>query len=519
MWMRFSTRSLCFVFSALLVQLWAPNSNADYYRCRPIGATHGSCYTSRVSEFCRGPFPTLEKCRASRRGGGRGLGRRRSGGGILASPSVEEDPSAPLKSRTTSASSKKAKVLADAAKKPRAAAADQTQKKQKKAPAQPDPSAGSKKAKAVADVAKKSRVAVAGRTQKKQNKAPAQPDPAALSSARSDALVLLQTAYELLPSLPPGPVRNMVEETTRTLADAVRGSSIDAIRREASLLHTLIPGGSKQIDQRSDMAPQDLASPVEPSDAASSQEQKSSGTAALPSPAHRKRLALVIGNSAYLNAVELRNPRNDARALAATFRDLGFDVVEGEDLGKAAMEAIIRRFADQVASADLALFFYAGHGIQVAGRNYLIPVDARLETTAAIDFETVDADRVLGYMTDEHRVGIALFDACRDNPLLRRFARTLSGSRSAMIGHGLAIPAVSGGGLLIAFATAPGDVAFDGYGKNSPFTAALLKYLPTKGLEIEQVLKKVKADVILATNNDQRPWVNSDIAVDIYLNP
>jgi uncharacterized caspase-like protein len=205
--------------------------------------------------------------------------------------------------------------------------------------------------------------------------------------------------------------------------------------------------------------------------------------------------------------------------MSDTLRSLNFEVIEGEDLTKTAMEGKIQDFAEKVSDADVALFFYAGHGMQVSGKNYLIPIDAKLERATAVDFETIDADRVLGYMSDEDRVSIALLDACRDNPLARKFARNLGASRSAAVGQGLAIPTAVGGGLLIGFATAPGDVALDGEGKNSPFTSALIRHLPEKGLEIEQVLKRVKADVIKDTDNQQRPWVNSDIAVNVYLNP
>ena len=154
--------------------------------------------------------------------------------------------------------------------------------------------------------------------------------------------------------------------------------------------------------------------------------------------------------------------------MSATLRSLGFEVVEGEDLSKAGMDEKVQDFADKVNDADVALFFYAGHGMQVAGRNYLVPIDAKLERATSVDFETVDADRVLGYMSADKRVAIALLDACRDNPLARTFARSLGASRSAAVGRGLAVPSTPGGGLLIGFATAPGDVALDGEGKNSP---------------------------------------------------
>jgi hypothetical protein len=238
-----------------------------------------------------------------------------------------------------------------------------------------------------------------------------------------------------------------------------------------------------------------------------------------PASQPQKRVALVIGNSAYRNAVELLNPRNDAIAVSAKLLDLGFEVVDGQDLDKNGMERSIREFIRKVEGADVSFFFYAGHGMQVAGKNYLIPVDARLEDTAAIDFETIDADRVLGYMAEENRVAIALLDACRDNPLSRKFALAIGASRSTAVGRGLAVPSTLGGGMLIGFATAPGEVALDGQGPNSPFTTALLKYIPQKGLEIQQLMTKVKAEVYQSTNKKQSPWHNSDLRQEFYLQP
>ena len=263
---------------------------------------------------------------------------------------------------------------------------------------------------------------------------------------------------------------------------------------------------------------------VAPSDVDTAETAAESRQAALPGAADpathpQKRVALVIGNSAYRNAVELLNPRNDARAITAMLLDLGFEVVDGQDLDKNAMERAIREFIRKLEGADVSFFFYAGHGMQVAGKNYLIPVDASLEDAAAVDFETIDADRVLGYMAEENRIAIALLDACRDNPLSRKFARVVGASRSAIVGRGLAVPSTIGGGILIGFATAPGEVALDGQSSNSPFTAALLKYMPQKGLEIQQLMTKVKAEVYQSTNKAQSPWHNSDLRQEFYLRP
>jgi hypothetical protein len=234
-------------------------------------------------------------------------------------------------------------------------------------------------------------------------------------------------------------------------------------------------------------------------------------------PDNLRRVALVIGNSDYQHAPELSNPRNDAEAMAQLMTDLGFEVVKGLDLDKRATEQKISEFVDKAAKADLSLFYYAGHGIQVAGENFIVPVDAKVERASAVDFELVNVDLVTNYMGGEHSVGIAFLDACRDNPFSRSLSRAL-GNRSTQVGSGLAELRSKGGGLLVAYATAPGEVAADGVGmKNSPFATALLKNLGIRGLEIELVMKRVKADVIAITKNEQRPWTNSDLTAEVYL--
>ncbi|GIL03141.1 MAG: hypothetical protein BroJett030_30400 [Alphaproteobacteria bacterium] len=235
--------------------------------------------------------------------------------------------------------------------------------------------------------------------------------------------------------------------------------------------------------------------------------------------ADQKRVALVIGNSAYRHTLELPNPRNDAEAMAAKLRELGFTVIKGLDGSKADMEASVREFVRAMAGADVALFFYAGHGMQVSGRNYLIPVDAELEDATALDFETIGLDAVINFMSQEGRLSIVLLDACRDNPLSRRFARSLGATRSAFIGRGLAAPSTAGGQVLIGFATAPGEVALDGDGSNSPFTTALIRHIGSGGLEIELMLKRVKQDVFEATGQQQEPWHNSALRREFYFNP
>lgn len=235
--------------------------------------------------------------------------------------------------------------------------------------------------------------------------------------------------------------------------------------------------------------------------------------AMLPAAA-QDRVALVIGNGKYAHAGPLPNPANDARAVATALREVGFDVLQGSDLDRAGMERLIRDFLRKIAKAKVALLFYAGHGMQIDGRNYLVPVDAKLEAATDLNFETVELDRMLDSLSDPNRATIVMLDACRDNPLSRSFATK---SRSASVGSGLAAYANPGTGTLIAFATAPGKVALDGQGDNSPFTQGLVKHLKTPGLEVRQLLTRVRKDVSDATRGQQIPWDNSSLLGDVYL--
>jgi hypothetical protein len=228
------------------------------------------------------------------------------------------------------------------------------------------------------------------------------------------------------------------------------------------------------------------------------------------------KVALVIGNGAYQNATALPNPSNDASDIAAKLQELGFTVIGGNDLDYAAMGAKIGEFEDASRDADVTLLFYAGHGMQVNGRNFLVPTNAKLERESSLQFEAIDAETILRSMSGPGKTAIALLDACRDNPLSRRFARSL-GTRSTAVPQGLAVPAVSGGGILIGFATSPGDVAADGEGRNSPFTTALLKHLAEPGVEIQQVMTRVKRDVFDSTKSNQEPWHNSSLRSEVYL--
>lgn len=225
-----------------------------------------------------------------------------------------------------------------------------------------------------------------------------------------------------------------------------------------------------------------------------------------------ERVALILGNGAYRNAPPLANASADGRSIAAVLRRLGFEVFEGIDLDNAASGRLIHEFARALDEAGVALFFYSGHGLQVAGENYLVPVDAKLEHESDLEFETVPLRRIMSQLERKDRTNIVMVDACRDNPFLRRVANA---SKSAATRGGLA-PMQSGVGTLIAYATAPDTVALDGEGGHSPFTTALLTHIETPGLEIGQLLKKVRADVIGATARAQVPWDHSSLVGDFY---
>lgn len=227
-----------------------------------------------------------------------------------------------------------------------------------------------------------------------------------------------------------------------------------------------------------------------------------------------KRVALVIGNSAYKHAPALANPKNDAEGMAASLKRLGFEVLAGTDLDKPAMEKLLQAFAERLETADVALVFYAGHGLQVHGRNYLVPIDGKLDRESDLAFQAVPLDLVQQLMEQGQRTNIVILDACRDNPLARNLARTM-GTRSTSIGRGLG-ETKAGVGTLIVYATQPGNVALDGEGKNSPFTLSLLKHIEAPGLEIRQVLTRVRNEVIVATRDRQVPWDSSSLRGDFY---
>src|ERR1700760_4186855 len=185
-----------------------------------------------------------------------------------------------------------------------------------------------------------------------------------------------------------------------------------------------------------------------------------------------KRIALVVGNSAYQNVVPLTNPVNDAAAIAEMFKKAGFEVVDSRrDLGNAEMRRALRDFTDKARDADIAVIYYAGHGIEVDGTNYLIPVDAVLERDTDAYDEAISLDRILQAIEPAKQLRLIILDACRDNP----FAKSMKRTASRSLGRGLARVEPSQPNTLIAFAAKGGSIALDGNTGNSPFTSALLK--------------------------------------------
>ena len=261
--------------------------------------------------------------------------------------------------------------------------------------------------------------------------------------------------------------------------------------------------------------------PNAPPSAASDAPTKASSSN--PAADQGRRVALVIGNGAYVGAPALANPANDARVIARSLRDIGFEVTEGNDLKHADMKRTINDFLRGAASSKMAMVFYAGHGMQIDGRNYLVPVDANFSKGIDLAADMTDVDFILTGLDDKIRTNIIVLDACRDNPLAQKAAQVADAGRSITVRSGLAAPsglgagATLGAGTLLAFATAPGQVALDGDGANSPFSAALGRHISTPGLEVQQMLTRVRSEVVSATRNKQVPWSNSSLLGEVYL--
>lgn len=215
------------------------------------------------------------------------------------------------------------------------------------------------------------------------------------------------------------------------------------------------------------------------------------------------KVALVIGNSDYAHASRLANPGNDARALADKLGALGFEVQLHQDLGGQGMRVALGEFTEAALGADIALVFYAGHGIEMGGHNYLVPVDAQMRSEATAQFEALSLDQVIASVGQASKLGVVLLDACRDNPFASSMQRN-NGTRS--MSRGLAPVSIEGQqGLLVSFAAEEGSTADDGDGMHSPYTAALLEVIDDPGLEVGRMFRKVRAHVREATGGRQVP--------------
>ena len=214
-----------------------------------------------------------------------------------------------------------------------------------------------------------------------------------------------------------------------------------------------------------------------------------------------ERVALVIGNGAYEHVKRLPNPGNDATDVARAFERLGYAVTRLDDAGETELRQGLRDFRRAASASEVAVVFYAGHGMEVDGRNFLVPVDARLQSDQDVEYEAVPLVLVTGAVGGARRLGLVVLDACRDNPFVAKLA---DAGATRSIGRGLARVAPSGG-TLVAYAAEDGKTAADGAGRNSPYTGALLRHLEEPGLEVGRLFRKVRAEVERTTGGAQTP--------------
>jgi uncharacterized caspase-like protein len=219
-----------------------------------------------------------------------------------------------------------------------------------------------------------------------------------------------------------------------------------------------------------------------------------------------KRVALIVGNSAYQNAAKLPNPVRDAGAIADMFKKAGFDVSEKRDVGNLDFKRALREFRDAAATADVAVLYYAGHGIELNGTNYLVPVDARLKNSYDAEDEAVTLERVFQAIEPAKRLKLVILDACRDNPFIKKMERNIA-SRAVVGSGGLGKVDITISNTLIAYAARAGSTAEDGDGDHSPFTTALLSHLTRPGLDVRNAFGYVRDDVMKATANQQEPFI------------
>src|ERR1700722_4907065 len=232
-----------------------------------------------------------------------------------------------------------------------------------------------------------------------------------------------------------------------------------------------------------------------------------------------RRVAFVVGNGAYKNVAQLPNPPVDAKSMAGVLRNVGFEVVEGTNLTRDKMTERLLEFGKKAQGADVAVFFYAVHGIALGGTNYLLPIDADIKSEMDVKLgAAINIDVTLDQTMSDAKVKLVFLDACRDNPFAAKI-RSAARTRSVNVQAGLA-EMKSGEGTLIAFATGPGRPALDGQeGSHSPFTQALITNIAKPGVEIQQAMTQVRAQVSEQTNKAQLPWGHTDLIGAVYLNP
>lgn len=222
-----------------------------------------------------------------------------------------------------------------------------------------------------------------------------------------------------------------------------------------------------------------------------------------------KRLALLIGNSNYSFGGSLRNPTNDARSMESALKELGFTVMKYENCDQRTMKRAIDEFGVKLQNYDVGLFFYAGHGVQVNGLNYLVPINAQLTAEGDVEYDCVRADRVMAKMeTANANTNIIILDACRDNPFERSWSRSTNGKGLAFMN--------APSGSLIAYATSPGNTASDGQGQNGLYTEQLLRHIKTPNMSIEEIFKKVRTGVIENSGGKQTPWESTSLTGDFF---
>jgi len=255
------------------------------------------------------------------------------------------------------------------------------------------------------------------------------------------------------------------------------------------------------------------ANPIIEASTPASQQPPASAPKFTASLASERRVALVIGNSAYAHVGTLKNPANDARTIASALKRSGFtDIMEHYDVGLLPMAAALKEFGDRAANADWAVIYFAGHGIEIGGVAYLIPIDAKIEKDSHIADEAVPLDRMLQKAESAKKLRLVILDACRNNPFATRMAR--SGSSTRSIGQGL--PALEPeGDVLVAYATKHGTTAMDGEGENSPYALALAQNLPAPDIDVRVMFGRVRDTVRKTTNNKQEPYTYGSVGGDL----